>query len=232
VSARFPALVLSGVLVATSACSGGADEASPQGRASSTGTPTAAAPYSAFSEWPTTAAATPPSRSRHGGAGHGDRDGDVTQDAAAQYRPPSGQTPGAAAVAGRPAVDYADPLAVAAGYLAARLTYRYDDPDGYRAAMTAPVFTTPAFAARSRPPAAALTRLATAQETSQVRVAGARLEGEAPHTPTTRYVHVTGAITVTYRGHGTGRAEPVEWTLRLVQTPGKQWRVDGVLSAT
>lgn len=141
---------------------------------------------------------------------------------------------GAAALAkessliGAPAVNYADPLTVAVGYLDTRLSYRYDDPAGYRQAVTAPAFTTPAFAARSQPTAVALSRLATAQEISAVQVGAAELADEAPHSATTRYVVVHCTTTTAYRGGGGTAAEA--WTVRLLQAPPGQWRVDGVLS--
>ncbi len=119
-------------------------------------------------------------------------------------------------------------MTVARAYLGTRLTYRYDDPAGYRQAVTAPAFTTPAFAARSRPSAAALARLATAQETSAVQVGAAELADEAPHSATTRYVVVHCTTTTTYRGGGGTTA--AAWTVRLVHAPPGQWRVDGVLS--
>jgi hypothetical protein len=117
---------------------------------------------------------------------------------------------------------------VARAYLAIRLTYRYDDRAGYRQAVTAPAVTTPAFAARSEPSATALTQLATAQETSTAQVGAAELADEAPHSATTRYVVVHSTTTTTYRGGGGTTA--AAWTVRLVQAPSGQWRVDGVLS--
>lgn len=134
----------------------------------------------------------------------------------------------AQAPARAPQVDYADPLGVAKGYVAARLTYRFDDPAGYTAALTAPAFTSAAFAARSAPSAAALARLATSQETSAVQVAGAELAVEAPNSDSTRYVAVTCTVATTYRGGGD--TAPAAWTVRLLQAPAGQWRVDGVLS--
>ncbi len=94
--------------------------------------------------------------------------------------------------------------------------------------MTSPAFTTPAFALRSQPNGAQLARLTTAQETSTVRVGSTELASEAPNTATTKYVVVTCTTTTTYRGGG--GTKPAAWTLRLVQTPPGQWRVDGVLS--
>lgn len=156
---------------------------------------------------------------------------DVTQDAAAGFLPrPTPAVPGGAAegAPSAPRFDYADPLAVAAGYVATRLTYRYDDPAGYHRALTAPAFTTPAFAARSEPSAAALARLATAQEAAAVQVGAAELASEAPNSDTARYVVVTCTVTTSYRGGG--GAELAAWTVRLVPAPAGQWRVDGVLS--
>lgn len=152
---------------------------------------------------------------------------DVTQDAAAEFVTP-GATAGAASPAAAAGIDYADPLAVAAAYLARRLTYRYDDLAGYRAALMAPALTTPVFAARSEPNGAALAKLETAQETSTVQVGAAELAHEAPHTATTRYVSMACTTTTTYRGGGA--TAPGGWTLRLVQGPPGRWRVDGVLS--
>ena len=127
-------------------------------------------------------------------------------------------------------LDLADPLVVAAGYLRQRLTYRFDDLAGYRAALTAPAFTTPTFAARSEPNGPALDRLKTAEETSTVQVGAAELAHEAPHTATTTYVDVACTTNGTYRGGGASTA--ATWTLRLVQQPVGQWRVDGVLSTS
>ena len=158
------------------------------------------------------------------------RPADVTQDAAARYVPPALASPVGPPPAAPAGVDYANPLAVAAGYVSTRLTYRFDDLPAYRAALTAPAFTTPAFAARSEPSGAALAQVQTAQETSTVQVGAAELEGEAPNTPTTRYVSVPCTTTTTYRGGG-GTA-PARWTLRLLQAPAGQWRVDGVLSTS
>lgn len=154
------------------------------------------------------------------------RPGDVTQHPAASLVPsrPTGRSSPASAAG----VDYADPLGVAVRYVTRRLTYRYDDLAGYRAALTAPAFTTPTFAARSEPNGAALARVQTAQETSGVRVGAAEVEGEAPNTATTQFVSVACTTTTTYRGGG-GTALAT-WTLRLVQAPPGQWRVDGVLS--
>lgn len=159
---------------------------------------------------------------------------DVTQQAAGRFKPqpdrlvtgPTTAEPSPALLP--PVIDQADPLAVAQAYVTARLTYRFDAPAGYTAALTAPAFTTPAFAARSTPSAAALARLATAQETSAVQVVGAELEGEAPNSDTTRYVAVICTVTTAYRGGGS--TAPAAWTLRLLQAPPGQWRVDGVLS--
>lgn len=151
---------------------------------------------------------------------------DVTQEAAGRFV----ATPGPAAPAATTVtagVDYADPQAVAKGYVALRLTYRFDDAAGYTAALTSPAFTTPGFAARSKPSASALARLATSQETSAVQVAGAELANEAPNSASTRYVVVTCTVTTTYRGGDTTAAA---WTLRLLQVAPAQWRVDGVLS--
>lgn len=125
-------------------------------------------------------------------------------------------------------MEYADPLAVAEAYVAKRLTYRFDDPAGYTAALTAPALTTPAFSARSRASAAALARVATAQETSAVRVGRVEPQGEAPNSHRTRYVVVACTVTTAYRG-GDDTA-PAQWTVRLLQGPNGQWRVDGVLS--
>lgn len=156
---------------------------------------------------------------------------DVTQDAATRFlSQPTPAVPGGA-TAGAPSaprVDYADPLAVAVGYVATRLTYRYDDPASYRRALTAPAFTTSAFVARSEPSAAALARLATAKEASAVQVGAAELASEAPTSDTARYVVVTCTVTTIYRGGG--GTEPAAWTVRLVPAPDAQWRVDGVLS--
>ena len=156
-----------------------------------------------------------------------DTPADVTQKAAGAFMP----APAPAAdplPPAAPGLDYADPLAVASGYVAARLAYRFDDPAGYAAALTAPAFTTAAFAARSIPSAAALGRLATSQETSAVEVGGTELAGEAPHSDSTRYVVVTCTVTTAYRGGGD--TTPAAWTVRLLQVTAGQWRVDGVLS--
>ncbi len=148
------------------------------------------------------------------------------RDAAREHRPAS-QAP---AVSLRRQVDYRDPLAVARAYVATRNTYRYDDTAGYRAALTAPALTTPAFAARSAPTAVALARLRTAQETSAVRVRGVNLADEAPNSRSARYVVVTCTTTTTYRRGSSTR--PASWTVRLVRARPKHWRVDGVLSAS
>lgn len=150
---------------------------------------------------------------------------DVTRDAARQHR----RTAQALAISTARQVDYRDPLAVARGYVAARNSYRYDDVAGYRAALAAPAFTTPAFAARSAPSAAALIRLFTAHETSAVRIGGAELADEAPNSGSARYVVVTCTTTTTYRGGGSTRL--AAWTVRLVPVGPNHWRVDGVLSA-
>lgn len=155
---------------------------------------------------------------------------DVTQEAAEGFTP--GPTAPAAAppvvTTLMPGVDYADHLAVARTYMAARLTYRFDDPAGYTAALTSPAFTTPAFATRSVPSSAALARLASAQATSAVQLGGAELEGEAPNSDSTRYVAVTCTVTTAYRGGGD--TADAAWTVRLLQVAPGQWRVDGVLS--
>lgn len=121
-----------------------------------------------------------------------------------------------------------DPLGVARGYVTARNTYRYDDVAGYSAALTVPGYATAAFAARSRPDAAALTRVRTAREVSTVQVVAVQVDGEAPNTASTRYVEVSLTSTLTYRGDGSGRPQRQVWTLRLVQQPKGRWRVDGV----
>lgn len=159
---------------------------------------------------------------------------DVTKDAAGQYLPPSGADPTTAGAArsSRPPNDDADPLAVARAFIAARLTYRYDDPTGHTTAVTAPAYTTRAFAARSQPTGAALSRQRTSQEVSTVRVGAAEVEGEAPNTARTRYVSVELTTIVSYRGDGSSRPQDEVWTLRLVQTPAQQWRVDAVLSTS
>lgn len=126
------------------------------------------------------------------------------------------------------AVVLQDPLGVARGYVTARNTYRYDDVAGYSAALTVPGYATAAFAARSRPDAAALTRVRTAREVSTVKVLTVQVDGEAPNTATTRYVQVSFTSTLTYRGDGSGRPQRQVWTLRLVQQPHGRWLVDGI----
>lgn len=208
--------------VATAGCSGQdvpeAAATAPASAVSPTTSPAALQPL------PTPPPATPGPLA---GASSRLRPTDVTQDAAARFVPP--RAPVRAASAPPPAgVDYANPLAIAAGYVSTRLTYRFDDLPAYRVALTAPAFTTPAFAARSQPSSPALAQLQTVQETSAVRVGAPALADEAPHTLTTQYVTVPCTTTTTYRGGG-GTA-PAAWTLRLLQAPPGQWRVDGVLS--
>jgi len=154
---------------------------------------------------------------------------DLTRAAAQRYLPPGEPGAADASPGGQLAVAAKrDPLRVAAAYLRTRLTYRFDDLAGYTAALTAPTFSTPAFAARSRPSAAALARLAAARETSAVRVGGAELQGEAPNSARARYVVVSCTVTTAYRGGG--HTAPALWTLRLLRGARGQWRVDGVLS--
>jgi len=126
------------------------------------------------------------------------------------------------------AVNHADPIAVAHAYVMVRLTYRFDDAAGYARAVTAPAYTTAAFAARSRVDAQAGARLRAAQEVSTVQVVAVQADGEAPNTASTRYVEVSFTSTLTYSGDGSGRPQRQAWTLRLVQQPKGQWRVDGV----
>ncbi len=123
------------------------------------------------------------------------------------------------------------PAVLAHDYVLARLTYRYDDPTGYAVALTAPGYTTAAFAARNRPTATELARVRLAQEVSTVRVLTAQVDGEAPNTATTRYIDVTFLGTQAYRGDGSGQAQRRVWTLRLLRGHASRWRVDGV-SAT
>ena len=52
-----------------------------------------------------------------------------------------------------------DPRASGRTYVLVRNTYRYDDPTGYAVALTAPGYTTAAFAARSRPTPTELVRV-------------------------------------------------------------------------
>ena len=120
------------------------------------------------------------------------------------------------------------PTVLAHDYVLARLTYRYDDPTGYAQALTAPVYTTAAFTARSRPTAAELARVRLAQEVSTVRVLTAQVDGEAPNTAATRYVDVTFLSTQAYRGDGSGQVQRQVWTLRLLRDHTGRWRVDGV----
>lgn len=126
------------------------------------------------------------------------------------------------------AVNHADPIAVAHAYIMVRLTYRFDDPAGYAWAVTAPAYTTPAFAARSRVDAQAVARLRAAQEVSTVKVLAGRVDGEAPNTASNRYIAVSFTSTSTYHGDGSGRPQRQVWTLRLVQQSQGRWRVDGV----
>ena len=119
------------------------------------------------------------------------------------------------------------PAVLAHDYVLARLTYRYDDPAGYAGALTAPAYTTAAFAARSRPTAPELAQVRLAQEVSTVRVLTAQVDGEAPNTATVRYVDVTFLSTQAYRGAGSGQAQRQVWTLRLLHDPAGRWRVDG-----
>lgn len=127
-------------------------------------------------------------------------------------------------------VNYGDPLAVTAAYVAARWKYTYSDPAGCAAALTAPELTTPSFAARSAPGPAALSQLAAAQESSTVTVLSAAPSWEAPGTDSTRYVTARFAVTSTYTGAGSGFARVHIWSLRLRRADG-QWRVDGVVVA-
>ena len=121
-----------------------------------------------------------------------------------------------------------DPLASGRSYVLVRNTYRYDHPTSYAAALTAPAYTTAAFAARSRPTATELARVRLAQEVSTVRVLTAQVDGEAPNTATTRYIDVTFLGTQAYRGDGSGQAQRRVWTLRLLRGHASRWRVDGV----
>jgi len=120
------------------------------------------------------------------------------------------------------------PAVLAHDYVIGRLTYRYDDPAGYAWALTAPGYTTAAFAARSRPTVSELTRMQRAQEVSTVRVLTTQVDGEAPNTATTRYIDVTFLGTQAYRGDGSGQPQRQAWTLRLLRDPAGRWRVDGV----
>jgi len=121
-----------------------------------------------------------------------------------------------------------DPRASGRTYVLVRNTYRYDDPTGYATALTAPAYTTAAFAARSRPTPTELARVRLAQEVSTVRVLTAQVDGEAPNTATTRYVDVTFLSTQAYRGNGSGQAQRQVWTLRLLRDHAGRRRVDGV----
>ena len=216
--------------VATAGCSGqdvpDAATTAPASAASPATPPAAVQPLSTAPPSP----ATPATPDPPAGAPSPSRPTDVTQDAATRYVPLATADPASAPPAAPVRVDYANPLAVAAGYVSTRLTYRFDDVPAYRTALTAPAFTTRAFAARSEPSSPALAQLQTAQETSTVRVGPPALADEAPHTLTTQYVTVPCTTTTTYRGGG-GTA-PATWTLRLLQASAGQWRVDGVLSTS
>ncbi len=149
--------------------------------------------------------------------------GDLTANAARSFvLPPDAAAPALATTV----VDYSNPSAVAAGYVQTRLTHRFDDPAGYIAAVTAPAYTTLAFAQRSAPTAAEASRIAVAQQAGTIKIGKAGVSDEAPATPSTSYVTVACTVTTTYRG---GDTTPADWTLRLVLANG-QWRVDGVLS--
>lgn len=137
----------------------------------------------------------------------------------------------ALAAGSAPRVDYRDPLAVAGRYVTTRWTYSYTDPGGYAAALTAQTFTSPAFAARSRPGPSAFAAVRKARETSRARVVNVELDAEAPHTPTSTYATATFRTVVTYRGSNTARALDHLWSLRLVRDDGRRWRVDAVLYA-
>ena len=122
-------------------------------------------------------------------------------------------------------------IAAARAYVKTRHTYRYDDPAGYRRAVTAARHTTGALADRSQPTQSELRRLRTAQETSTVTVGAAELEVEAPNTTRTRYVTVVFTPTVTYLGGRQSQAQL--WTLRLTRpTAAGRWRVDAVVSTS
>lgn len=220
------AIVLAATLGLATACSTTTPPAAARPAATAAPAPDAASPTPSAAPGVPAASAAPTSRPASSST-----PADVTQDAAARFLPrPTPAVPGGAAegTPSTPLVDHADPLAVAAGYVATRLTYRYDDPASYHRALTAPAFTTPAFAARSGPSAAAQARLATAHEASAVQVDAAELASEAPNSDTTRYVVVTCTVTTSYReGGGT---EPAAWTVRLVPAPDGQWRVNGVLT--
>lgn len=129
-----------------------------------------------------------------------------------------------------PSPSDATPLATARAYVSVRWTYRYDDPVGYTAAVTAPALTTAEFAARSRPDAAALQQLRLAREVSTVRVGSAVAAAEAPSTAVTRYVDVAFTGTASYRGASSDTPVAHVWTLRLVRDPTGRWRVDAVVS--
>lgn len=116
---------------------------------------------------------------------------------------------------------------MARAYVAAVGTYT---PATYTAAVTAAGLTTPALAARSRPSADAADQVATADQTSAVRVTGAGLDPEAANTRATTYVSVSFVASVTYRGAGSGQAVHHVWALRLARH-GRRWLVDAVLAA-
>jgi hypothetical protein len=154
---------------------------------------------------------------------------DLTQEVARAFVHDSQATGGEpTAIVADPRVGYADPLAVARAYVATRLTYRSDDPTGYRAAVTAPRLATSALAARSQPNTMTMARLAESGEVSTVRVGTAELETEAPNDNATKYVTVSCTVTTTYRGGSA--TTPAAWSLRLLQVSPAHWRVDGVLS--
>lgn len=125
-------------------------------------------------------------------------------------------------------INYQDPVAVARGYVLTCQHYRFDDPAGWVAALTAPAYTTAAFAAASRPSAQALRRVQISQDISSATINSATIDEEAPHTATSVEVLVDFTNTLTYRGAGSGQPLHQMWLLRETLTSTGQWRVDGV----
>ena len=221
-------LAVFAAVVTTGACAAGRDAATPPTPRTGALAPTGRVP-AASPSWPL-----PPipaaSPSRVPARATSSTPAGVPQEAAWRLGPVA---PGSAHSRPAPtasALDYAGAQAVAEGYVRTRLTFRFDDPAGYTAALTSPAFTTAAFAARSKPSAAALAQLVSSQETSAAVILGALPEVEAPSTTSTRYVVVTCTVTTTYRGGRDSRA--ADGGLRLRRVAPARWRVDGVLSST
>lgn len=113
-------------------------------------------------------------------------------------------------------------------YITTRFTYQAADAGGYVAALSAPLVSTPDFAARAVPTPDQVAQAQRAQDASTVAVTSTAPSAEAPNDAANQYITVAFTTTATYTGAPAGgqRGDHV-WSLHLVAVDGR-WLIEAI----